>query len=184
MKKQVGTISAVTHLAEVEENNRKVRAGATAAQLQVMDVVQDAIDAENAELAARLAGENKLRAWAKELCGVSLDISEIEDLNRQLKTLRVGDVLKFQPRRLQNINPNTLLNEQPVAINLYRTPFNTVDRLEKYIFALERSVVDLTEKLKAAPQITPVVEKKDQYTEQTFGGLIKLAFKQLFKRRK
>lgn len=153
------------NLEDVENNNKKVRKKASPKMRAIMDEVQTAFDEENRLMDARQEAEDKLRAWGRAMCGTALDISEIEELNAQIANLKNGDVLRFNPKR----------SSQMVVI--YKTAFGTVDRLDKYIFALEKTIVDLTNKLSICDQ-----PKKDPFTEKTFLDLIKLAFNRLLKR--
>ena len=175
-KSKVDTSAAERHLAKIAENNARVRATAPKHMLSVMDQVQSAIDDENADMANRLEAENQLREWAQRLCGVALDISEIENLKAQVEKIKPGQVLTFLPGRPKS------KEEGRVLITLYKTAFGTVDRLDNYIFALEKTIVDLSNK--TVPKSTSFETPKQEYTDYKFFDLIKLAFSRLITRRK
>lgn len=166
---KIDTKQAELSLADVEENNRRVRASASPKMQTVMDQVQSAIDDENNLMDQRLAAENQLREWAARLFGVALDISEIETVQDKIKSTPPGQVFIFTPKR-----PNPVKKER-VSVIIYKTAFGTVDRLDSYIFALEKTIVDLSNRA------SPV---KEQHTELSFLGLIKLAFTRLLNRSK
>jgi hypothetical protein len=154
----------------VKANNAAVRAQANSLVRGMMDEVDAAIDSENANMNARFEGEQKLRDWAAQLCGVALDISEIEDLRDQVKSLRNGGVYSFSPKRRDK-------NGEKIVLTLYKTAFGVVDRLDRYVYTLEKTIVDLS--------TTPKAEiPKPQYTDLSFFDLIKLALKRLFSRSK
>jgi len=138
----------------LEETHARVRASMTKEQLAVSDMVASLVEQEAADLDRRLDVENELRKWAKKLCGFSLDITEIERLRSEVQSTRNGSVFVFSASR--------------GAVTLYKTAFGTVDTIPNYIGTLERTVIDIT--------------NNSQFTPLTFLGLIKLAFKRLFKR--
>lgn len=149
----------------VAENNKSVRASATPEMGVLMDEVQAAFDAENADFNARLDGETKLRAWAKELVGFSISMTEIEDLQDRLNGVKNGQSFSFK------------------GVTLIKTNMNTVDRLDRYLFVLERTIIGAT------PLTTDVnghllVKYKFEFPNLSFFGLIKLAFQRLFIRSK
>lgn len=172
--KKLNTDLATEHLAKVKKNNAKVRAQANPLVRGMMDQVQEAIDSENELMNQRLDGENRLRAQAEKLCGVKLDMTEIEELNSRIQAVKAGGVFTFVPRRPK------AGEERPAPVNVYKTTFGTVDRLENYIFALEHTIVDLTNQAKPREEPKP----QEQFTDLSFFGLIKLAFKRLLTRSK
>lgn len=159
-KSKVGSSAAEQHRKMVEEHNANVRASARPAGRAIMDEVQDALDKENAQMDAQFAGDAKLRAWAKELLGFEISMTQIEKLQVEVANATAGKPFAYQ------------------GVFLIRTAFGTVDRLDRYVFALERTIVDLTTTNKS------IVPPTQQFTDLSFSGLIKLAFKQLFKRSK
>lgn len=172
---KIDTKVAELHLQEIAEYNAEMRAKATPEVREVMDEVQRAIDGENAAMDAQFVGESKLRTWANQLCGVALDISEIEDLNLAIKRLRAGQVYTFTPARSRSIK------EGRVPVTIYKTVLGSIDRLDNYIYILEKTIVDLSNKNNAG---SLKEDPKELYTELSFFGLIKLAFKRLLNRRK
>jgi hypothetical protein len=153
-KNKVGTETAEQHIAMVQAHNAKMRANASAAGRAMMDEVDRALEEENAALNAQFEGDAKLRAWAKELLGFQISMAQLETLTGEIKAAKPGAAFTFQGQVL------------------FKTVFNTVDRADRYIFALERSLVESVKKV------------PDPYTELSTSGLIKLAFKRLFKRSK
>lgn len=154
----------------VAKNNAKVRAQANLTVRGMMDEVQAAVDAENVNMEAQLEGENALRAWAKQLCGITLDMSEIENLRDIVTKMRNGQTQRFNPKR-------------GGSVTLHKSSFGTIDRLENYIFSLEKTIIDLSQNKTPVPfNFTSI--RILQFTDLGFFGLIKLAFKQLFNRRK
>lgn len=159
-------------LEKIQEHNARVRAQANPLVRGMMDEVDAAIETENAEMNAKLEGEQKLRAWAQQLCGVALDMSEIEDLRDQVTALRKGDTYSFSPKRRD-------ANGQTIRVTVYKTAFGVVDRLDRYVYTLEKAIVDLS----AIPRPKTEIQQP-QYTDLSFSDLIKLAFKRLFTRSK
>lgn len=139
---------------KIEKASKKVYENATPEQRKVMDAVQVAIDQENADLDARREAETKLRAWAKDLCGYSLDMSEIEHLRSTVQAQKPG-IFTYTGRRGR-------------AISLVKTVFGTVDKVERYLLTLENAVIDVT--------------NSSQFTNLGFFGLIKRAFRDLFRK--
>lgn len=149
MSKIAGTDFAKKSIKEVEDNNRAVRAQATPEQRLVMDEVQAAIDHENQVMDHGFAAEDRLRAWAKDLTGMTMHISAIETLRDALKQVPPGGL--------------HIVNDEVVLI---KSQLGTIDRVDRYINTIEKSLINLT--------------NNSQFTPLSFGGLIKLAFKKLF----
>lgn len=147
----------------VAKNNAEVRASATPEMRDVLDQAQAAIDEENANMDARLDGETKLRAWAADLLGVQTTVSEISDLRDMAAKAKSGAPFVFSVFK-QNRGKREI-----VEVTLFKTSYGTVVRLDGYIHALESTIIDLTNKVSA----------KDKFTDESFFGLIKLAFKRL-----
>lgn len=165
-KPAVGTSLAQDHIAMVEENNRKMREKANPLVRGMMDEVQAAIDQENATMDAQFEGDAKLRAWAKELLGYEISMTQIEDLQARIKQAKPGAVFIYGQAAL------------------IRTQFGTVDRAERYLFALEKAVIDLSNKATPKQFSVSAESPKEPFTELSSFGLIKLAVKRLFKRSK
>lgn len=157
MKKAKREVSLATdHLGEfdpgrVQEHNKEMRAKANPRVGRMMDQVQAALDAENAQMDAQFYAEAQLRAWAKSLLGYPISMTQIDELKEKIKTAEPGKTFNFG------------------STVLVKTTFGTVDQVDRYLFALERTVVDLS---------------STSYTGLSFFGLIKLAFKRLFTRSK
>lgn len=166
-KASVGTSLAQEHIEQVKEHNRKMRETAIPAVRDVMDQVQTAIDAENSVMDVQFEGDAKLRKWAKELLGYEINMSQIEELQTKIKKTQRGQVFVYHD------------------VALIRTQFDTVDRAANYLFALEKTIIDLSNKTSAPKQFSVSAEvKKDPFTDVSTFGLIKLAFKRLFNRSK
>lgn len=144
------------HPDRVAENNAAMREAATPLVRSMMDEVDAAIDVENATMNRQFEADAKLRAWAKDLLGYQISMTQIETLRKEIAAAKPGKPFYFQ---------ETLL---------IKTAFGVVDRLDRYIFALEKTIVDCTTKTNPKPQ----------FTDESFFGLMKLAFKRLFKRNK
>lgn len=141
---------------KLDRAQTRVRASATPAQLRIMDEVSLAVQAESTRLDSQFAEESKLREWAINLCGIPLDISELEEFRDFCKTQRPG-MFYFRAKRGS-------------SVSLVKTSFNTIDRTDNYVKVLENAVIDMT--------------NNSQFTALSFFGLMKLAFKRLLMRTK
>lgn len=151
-------------------HNAEARASASPKMQSLMDEVKAAVDAEAALMDAQLDGENKLRQWAKQLCGTALDISEIENLRDIVARMKKGQTERFYPKRGD-------------YITLFKSSFGTIDKLENYMFALEKAVIDLSQGKTPIPfNFTSV--RVLGFTQVSRFGLIKLAFQRFFTRSK
>lgn len=141
----------------LERASRRVRQNATPSQRATMEMVDAAFEAEVEDMNTRHAAENKLRVWAEELTGFDMTISEIELMRTNLQKAKPGTIVRVYDQRGQG-----------KEVSLCKTVFGTVDRVDRYINILERTVIDVT--------------NNSQFTTLTFRGLIGLAFKRLLKR--
>lgn len=141
---------------KLEEASKKVRENATPAQRSIMEQVDAAFDEEVNDFNARREAEDNLRSWAENLTGIQLDMSEIEELRTKALGLSSGSILTFRAKR--------------GTVQIYKTVFNTLDRVDRYLNTLERTVIDIT--------------NNSQFTALTFRGLMKLAFQRLLNRSK
>lgn len=149
-------------LERIDKANAEIRANAPEHMRALIAEVDAAFEEEKTGLDQRLAEESKLRTWAKTLCGVELDISEIELLTSVCKVAQPGQMFTFHPKR-SVFGPARLYKSALGQI------FN-VESLSAYINVLEKTVIDVT--------------NNSQFTALPTAGLIKLAFKRLFKRSK
>jgi len=157
--------NASKELALIEENNRKMQEDANPLIRGIMDEVQDAIDKENGLMDAQAQAHAKLRAWAEDLLGYKISITQIEELQDQIKKAKPNEIICYGNSAL------------------IKTSVGTVDRIEKYLFVLEKTIIDLSNQVAASGKPT-CQDIKDPYTELSSFGLIKLAFKRLLKRSK
>lgn len=134
-------------------NNARVRSQANPLMRQMMDEVQNAIDHENSKLDAQSEGDAKLRAWAKQLLGFQISMTQIEKLRDVISTAKSGIPFTYEGQLL------------------IKTPFDTVDRVERYLFVLEAAIIDMHK----------TKQELKQFTSAGFFGLIKLAFNRLIK---
>lgn len=139
----------------LETAHKKVRQSMTKEQLSVAEMVAQAFEEEKADFERRYMAEANLREWAEKLCGVKLDMSEIEQLKRSCA--KNTGMFYFRAKR-------------GLSVPLYKTVFGTVDRAESYLNVLEKTIVDIT--------------NSSQFTALGFRDLIKLAFNRLLKRSK
>jgi hypothetical protein len=152
----------------IRENNSRIRATANEAQLKIIAEVDSAFEVEQRNLNEQFDGELRLRANASALLGVPVDISEVELLNEAIQETKPGNPFWFRPRR-------------GGSIQLYKTYSGTVDRLDRYVYTLEKALIDLA--LKQDCVMVPVSRPhEDWFTSVSVFGLIKLAFKKLFNR--
>lgn len=133
----------------------QLRANATPAQRRLLEAADEAFAKECDEFDQRLEMESKVRQWAETICGASLDFSEIESLQAKAKAVKPG-LFIFAFKR------------KPYQVQLVKTQFGTIDRVENYVGALERAIIDVT--------------NASQFTALPFWGLIKLAFRRAIKR--
>lgn len=141
---------------KLEKAQAEVRANATPEQRAMMNAVDEAFEQEARAFDERLDAEGKIRKWAEALCGFKLDFTEIEALHSEVQKAKPGTSIHFVAKRGQ--------------VQVYKTVFGTVDTLQNYVGVLERTVIDVT--------------NNSQFTPLPTSGLIKLAFKRLFKRSK
>lgn len=146
-------VSEVERLKRAQENLRANASPEVLEMIHQSDIVFGAIANEFDD---RLNHEHALRAWAKALCGFNVDISEMEELSSSCKELAKGTVLTFKAKR--------------GTVQIVRTAFDTIDRVDRYLNTLERTVIDIT--------------NNSQFTALPFLDLMKLAFRRLFKRSK
>jgi hypothetical protein len=139
---------------QLDEAQAKIRENATPQQLKMLEDADAAFDEVQDEFVQRQSEEDKLRRWAFNLCGFNLDMSEIEHLRDVAKMLTPGTTTTFLAKR--------------GVTQLFKTAFGTLDRVDRYLQTLERTVIDIT--------------NNSQFTPLSFCDLIKLAFKRLLKR--
>lgn len=142
---------------KLDKAQSKIRESATPLQRQMLKEADAAFQEVADDFDRRQAVEYQLRQWAEKLCGVKLDFSEIEELRTACQQKRPGSMFQFHVKRGS-------------SVALYKTAFGTVDRVDNYLNTLERTVIDVT--------------NNSQFTALPSSGLIKLAFKRLFKRSK
>jgi hypothetical protein len=152
----------------IRENNARVRSTASPAQLSLIAEVDAAFEKEARTLDAQFDADAKLRAQAADLLGFDVSITEIELLNAAVKEAERGTQFWFSPGRGR-------------SVLLYKTHSGTVDRIDRYVYTLEKALIDLT--LKQDSVMVPISRPhEDQFTRLTFFDLIKMAFTRLFKR--
>lgn len=143
----------------MERASAKVRESATPEQRKTMEAVDVAFAEVVNDLRTRHDFEGRLREWAEELTGFSMTVSEIEIMQRDLQRAKPGSLVVVYDQRGRG-----------KSAQLYKTAFGTVDKAERYLQTLERTVIDIT--------------NNSQFTALGFRGLIALAFKRLLKRSK
>lgn len=153
---------------KIKENNDKVRAGATPEQLELLKIADAAFEEGIRDFDDRLDGEAKLRAWASDLFGTTVDMSEVESLNEEIQKATPG-------------HPFMAWSKRGGSVMLIKTYANTIDRMDRYVFTIEKALVDLINK---EPTIVVPVSRPhaDQFTRLSFRDLIKVAFKRLLGR--
>lgn len=115
------------------------------------------------ELDRRIDEENKLREWGKNLCGINMDISELEEINVLVRTLNNTDILEIKAKRGK--------------AHIFKTQSGLLVNAQRYIFGLESTVIRLdTERAELQARV-------DTFTNYGFFDLMKLAFKRLTNRR-
>lgn len=95
--------------------------------------------------------------------------SQARDLLAEFKNKEIGKVFKFFGKEL-----NDVVNGRDIVYTAFdkyfvKTPFNTVVQADEYIDTLQN-------------QLIAVAKLNEEFTSASFVGLIKLAFKRLFKR--
>jgi hypothetical protein len=146
----------------VKKNNDEIYKKATPKQRLVISELNKAFEDINKQTFSDEAfeRENQLRQWGRKLLKCNgVNISDIERLINMAVDVNNGEVFSFS------------YNEKSTF--LIKTPFATLDRVDNYIFTLEAALIDLQNK---------VNKPEKQFTNHTFFGLIKLAFKQLLGR--
>ena len=154
-KPKFGIDDALAHIKMVEESNAQLYASASPEGRAIIDGAQAALDEENAALDAQFDADSKIRSWAKNLLGYEISMNQIEDLKMLIDQTDKGKIFVYQNQ------------------SLIKTLFGTVDRSDRYLYALEKTIVDLTSK-----------QVRQEFTDPSFSDLMKLAFKRLFKRSK
>lgn len=165
MSDKPGPLEAYHTVEELEKIQADARKQMKPWHQRAADEVQKNLDIENKAFDQSIDASNDVRKWAENLIGRKLTITQIEDLRDQALRAELNTVFLYSLCILKGGSNG--IQSTYENIYLYKDAVGILHNARTYIGVLESTVIDLS-----------------KFTQLGFFGLIKLAFKRLFKRSK
>lgn len=129
--------------------------------LEVAQTVKAEVQKVAAELDHSMDEESRIRRWSKRFFGRTLTVSDIEEFQNEAQNVPVNTIQTYTARGCNQIF-------------YLRTSLGHIVKPAEYIVGLEKVIINMQDER----------ERFNEFTNTSFWGLIKLAFRKLFNRSK